>query len=85
MIEKIIHYVWLGKGKKPASVVKNIKTWKKCNPDFELKEWNENNFDVTCNSFVEQAYKEKNMPLFQTIFDYMHFIKMVVFIWIQTW
>lgn len=59
MIEKIIHYVWLGDHEKPASVIKNIQTWQKYNPGYQLKEWNEENFDVNLNPFVSQAYRDK--------------------------
>lgn len=34
-------------------------------PDWEIKEWNENNYDVHCCEYVEQAYAAKNGRLFQ--------------------
>ena len=58
-MEKIIHYCWFGGKKKPASVKKCIKTWKKKLPDFKLMEWNEDNFDVNSTEFSKQAFAEK--------------------------
>ena len=46
MIPKIIHYCWFGHNPKSQNVLKYIDTWKKYFPDYEIKEWNENNFDV---------------------------------------
>lgn len=58
-IPKIIHFCWLGGKEKPASVKKCIESWKKYCPDFEIKEWNESNLDLYCNSFASQAYEAK--------------------------
>lgn len=57
MIPKVINYCWFGKKSLPNSVKKNIKTWRKICPDYKIVEWNENNFNVTDNKFVEEAYK----------------------------
>lgn len=38
---------------------KCIESWKKILPDYELKLWNEDNFDVTTNQFVKEAYEMK--------------------------
>ena len=59
MIPKKIHYCWFGKNPLPSDVKKCIQSWKKYCPDYEIIEWNENNFDVTCNKFVKQAYEAK--------------------------
>ena len=59
MIPKIIHYCWFGNKELPNSVKKNIDSWEKYCPDFEIKEWNEKNFDVNSNNFIAQAYKDK--------------------------
>ena len=45
MVKKI-HYCWFGGKKLPKSVEDCIKTWKKFLPDYEIKQWNESNFDV---------------------------------------
>lgn len=59
MIPKKIHYFWFGKGKKPELAEFCIETWKKVQPDFEILEWTEENFDIHCNEFVKQAYEQK--------------------------
>lgn len=58
-ISKCIHYCWFGKGKKSRLIKKCMKTWKKYMPDYQIIEWNENNFDVNCNKYVKQAYESK--------------------------
>lgn len=59
MIPKKIHYCWFGGKPLPKDVKKCIKSWKKFCPDYEIIEWNESNFDINCNNFVTNAYKEK--------------------------
>ncbi|MFR0548788.1 glycosyltransferase family 32 protein [Limosilactobacillus reuteri subsp. suis] len=57
MIPKVINYCWFGEKKLPNSVKKNIKSWKKMCPDYEIIEWNESNFSITDNEFLKEAYK----------------------------
>lgn len=59
MIPKTIHYCWFGRGKKPYLIRKCIKSWRKSMPDYEIKEWNEDNFDVNAIPFVREAYAER--------------------------
>jgi len=59
MIQKIIHYCWFGGKEKPNLVQKCIESWKKYCPEFEIKEWNESNFDVNSCDYVREAYNEK--------------------------
>lgn len=59
MIPKVIHYCWFGNSKLPSNTKRYIKTWKKYCPDYEIKEWNESNFDIDCCKFVRQAYDNK--------------------------
>lgn len=59
MIPKTIHYCWFGRGKKPYLIRKCIKSWRKTMPDYEIKEWNEDNFDVNAIPFVHEAYAER--------------------------
>ena len=59
MIPKIIHYCWFGHGEKPELAKKCIASWKKFCPDFEIREWNEDNFDIHCCPYVEEAYASK--------------------------
>lgn len=58
-IPKVLHYCWFGGNPKPDLVLKCIESWKKVMPDYEIKEWNESNFDVNYNNYTQKAYKEK--------------------------
>lgn len=70
MIPKIIHYCWFGGNPLPQSAVKFIETWKKFNPDYSIKEWNESNFDIHCCKYVEEAYHAKKWAF---VSDYARF------------
>ena len=59
MIPKKIHYFWFGKGKKSELTEFCIQTWEKTNPDFEIIEWTEENFDVNSNAYIREAYEKK--------------------------
>lgn len=59
MIPKKIHWCWFGRGEKPALVKRCVESWEKYCPDYEIIEWNEDNFDVNCNAFVKEAYEQK--------------------------
>ena len=58
-IPKVIHYCWFGGKPKPESVQFCINSWKKYCPDFEIKEWNESNYDIHKHPYMEKAYNEK--------------------------
>lgn len=58
-IPKILHYCWFGGKDFPKREAKCYKSWKKYLPDFEFRCWNEENFDIHCNKYVEQAYNAK--------------------------
>lgn len=58
-IPKKIHYCWFGKGSLPELAIKCIDSWKKNLPDYEIIEWNEDNFDINCNQYVKEAYESK--------------------------
>ena len=55
-IPKIIHYCWFGGGEIPERDRKCIESWKKYCPDYEIKEWNESNYDVTQIPYMKEAY-----------------------------
>ena len=62
-IPKVIHYCWFGKGKMPALSEKCIKSWRKFCPDYEIVEWNEDNFNIDFCEFSRQSY-DKGMFAF---------------------
>ncbi len=58
-IPRIIHYCWFGGNEKPEIVKKCMASWKEKCPDFEIKEWNENNFDINMFPYTKEAYENK--------------------------
>lgn len=58
-IPKIINYCWFGPNKKSKLIKKCIESWKKHCPNYEIIEWNEDNFDVNSNKYVKEAYENK--------------------------
>lgn len=69
-MNKIIHYCWFGGSPLPKLVKKCIESWKKCCPDYEIKEWNEINFDVNCCDYVKEAYQAQKWAF---VSDYCRF------------
>ena len=59
IIPKKIHYCWFGRGKKDKIFKKCYNSWKKYFPDYEIIEWNEDNFDINCIEYTKEAYKMK--------------------------
>lgn len=58
-MNKIIHYCWFGD--KPIDDLgkRCIESWKKYCPDYEIKLWNEQNFDLSCCDYVREAAEEQ--------------------------
>ena len=56
MIPKVIHYCWFGRNPLPRLALKCIESWKKYFPGYEIKEWNEDNFDVNAVPYTRDAY-----------------------------
>lgn len=67
---KIIHYFWFGGNPLSDLTKKCIESWKKYLPDFEIKAWDENNFDVNQCTFVKEAYEQKKWAF---VADYARF------------
>ena len=59
MIPKIIHYCWFGRGEKPELAKKCIASWRRFCPDFEIREWNEDNCGDLAIPFMSEAYAAK--------------------------
>ena len=70
MIPKIIHYCWFGHNPLPPLAIKCINSWKKYMPDYEIKEWNEDNFDVNIIPYTQEAYQAKKYAF---VSDYARF------------
>lgn len=58
-MNKVIHYCWFGRNPLPESALKCIESWKKFCPDYEIIEWNEDNFDVNSCAYSKEAYENK--------------------------
>ena len=59
MIPKIIHYCWFGRKDKSAAIKKCINSWKENLTDYQIIEWNEDNFNIEEMQYVKEAYREK--------------------------
>lgn len=69
-IPKTIHYCWFGRKPLPEMALKCIASWRKFLPEYEIKEWNEDNFDVNQIPYTAQAYK---CGKFAFVSDYARF------------
>lgn len=70
MIPKMIHYCWFGKNPLPEMARKCIESWKKYCPDYDIKEWNEDNFDIAACAYVREAYQARKWAF---VSDYARF------------
>lgn len=59
MIPKIIHYCWFGRGEMPELAKTCIASWKKFLPEYEIIEWNEDNFDLDAYPYAREAYDNR--------------------------
>lgn len=70
MIPKIIHYCWFGRNPLPELALNCIESWKKHLSNYEIKEWNEDNYDVRKIPYISQAYDAKKYAF---VSDYARF------------
>lgn len=59
MIPKVIHYCWFGHNKKTKLAQKCFESWKRYCPEYEIIEWNEDNFDVGQHPYLQWCYEHK--------------------------
>ncbi len=57
LIPKKIHYCWFGGKPIPDRNLQWMESWKKYCPDYEIIRWDENNYDVTKNQYMHEAYR----------------------------
>ena len=55
MIPKIIHYCWFGGNPLPTLALECIASWKKYLPDYEIKQWDESNFEVNMIPYTDSG------------------------------
>lgn len=70
MIPKIIHYCWFGGKPLPPLAERCIASWKKWLPEYEIRQWNESNFNVNAIEYTRQAYARKKYAF---VSDYARF------------
>lgn len=68
MIPKIIHYCWFGGKPLPKLAQICIESWRKYLPEYEIREWNESNFDINSHPFTAEAYTARK---FAFVTDYV--------------
>ncbi len=56
IIPKVIHYCWFSKKTLPKSLAACIESWRKMCPDYEIKQWDESNYDVNKYLYTREAY-----------------------------
>ncbi len=58
-IDKKIHCFWFSNDKKPKEYQYCMDSWKRVCPEYEIIEWNANNYNYDKNVFMRQAYESK--------------------------
>ena len=74
MIPKVIHFCWFGGKPLPDIANKYIDTWKRHCPNYEIKQWDETNFDIASCAYTKEAYEAKKWAF---ISDYVRLYAMV--------
>ncbi len=69
-IPKVIHYCWFGGKPLPELARKCIDSWRRFCPDYEIRQWDESNFDVQSCDYVKEAYAAKKWAF---VSDYARF------------
>ena len=72
MIPKIIHYCWFGENPIPEHLRQYMQTWSAHMPNWEIREWNEQNYSIEkAPLYVRQAYEAKK---FAFVSDYVRLL-----------
>lgn len=69
-IPRVIHYCWFGGNPLPEPALKCIESWKKFCPGYEIKCWDESNYNIHACPYIEEAYEEKKWAF---VSDYARF------------
>lgn len=65
-----IHYCWFGKKPLPKSAVACLESWRRFFPEYEIKRWDESNYDVDSIPYTKEAYAKK---MYAFVSDYARF------------
>lgn len=55
MIPKILHLCWLSGDPYPGMIKTCLRSWKRVLPDYEIKLWSQDNFDIDSVTYVREA------------------------------
>lgn len=58
-IPAIIHSFWFSGEEKPDLYKRCIESWYKNCPNFEIKEWNSENYDISKNEYMREAFEHR--------------------------
>ena len=58
-IPHTIHYCWFGRNPLDEKSLRCIESWRKFFPDYEIIQWNEDNFNINEFDFTQKAYADK--------------------------
>lgn len=59
LIPKKIHYCWFGGNPIPEKNLAWMESWKRHCPDYEIIRWDESNYDISRNRYMQEAYQSK--------------------------
>lgn len=57
VIPKLIHYFWIGGSKLPQEYERNIESWRRFCPNYQIIQWNESNYDFGKCRYAREAVK----------------------------
>lgn len=69
-IPKVIHYCWFGGSPLGEREQSCIESWKRALPGYEIKRWDEKNFDIESCDYCREAYERK---MWAFVSDYARF------------
>lgn len=55
-IPKVLNYIWAGGAPLPDSLKRCIESWRKYCPDYEIRQWDESNYDFHAVPYMAEAY-----------------------------
>lgn len=69
-IPHVIHYCWFGGNPLPEQAKRCIESWKRFCPGFEIRQWDESNYDVNKCDYTREAYQAEKWAF---VSDYARF------------
>lgn len=69
-IPKVIHYCWFGGAELGQQELECIESWRRLLPEYEIRRWDESNFDVNACEYSREAYQNE---MWAFVSDYARF------------